>query len=446
MAKPNLAYIPATIGDKVYSILPSDGVGDFDFTRGTVATRINAQGLIEEVASGENRLNYSLLDGEVVGCPHLLLEPSRANKLPYSLDYDNDTFFDKINSTITKESGIAPDGSNSAYKLKDTDDTSNTSHYFKQTNGYKAFIDYDAIKSASVFIKAGTKKQVQVRLSNAAGTFSYVMGNFDLETETILTGASFNAENVAYDLQNYGNGWYRCIVIGSWTESNVSHSRIEVFTADTSLASLPNIHNYQGNGLGTLFVWGEMIEEGSYATSYIPTNGSPTTRAAETCDGSGNAATFNDSEGVLMAEISALDNDSENKFISISNGSNTETLRIAYISGTDIRLETSMTSGTNFQKDIEINLSDNNKVCFQYKSNEYKVFVNGFSYSVTQRLTTPTGLNELSFHRGDGGRNFYGKTKQLQYFDSALSDTELEQLTSWDSFRAMAQAQQYSIQ
>ena len=51
MAKPNLALIPATIGNKVYSILPSDGVGDFDFTRGTIATRINAQGLIEEVAS-----------------------------------------------------------------------------------------------------------------------------------------------------------------------------------------------------------------------------------------------------------------------------------------------------------------------------------------------------------------------------------------------------------
>ena len=63
MAKPNLALIPATIGDKVYSILPSDGVGDFDFDRAdgsspTGVTRINAQGLIEEVASGENRLNY----------------------------------------------------------------------------------------------------------------------------------------------------------------------------------------------------------------------------------------------------------------------------------------------------------------------------------------------------------------------------------------------------
>ena len=146
-----------------------------------------------------------------------------------------------------------------------------------------------------------------------------------------------------------------------------------------------------------------------------------------------------------MAEISALADDVENKFISISNGSNTETLRIAYISGTDIRLETAMTSGTNFQKDVEINLSDNNKVCFQYKSNEYKVFVNGFSYSVTQRTTTPSGLNELAFDRGDGAKNFYGNTSQIQYFNTVLTDSELEKLTSWTSFIEMAQSQLYSV-
>ena len=54
-------------------------------------------------------------------------------------------------------------------------------------------------------------------------------------------------------------------------------------------------------------------ETTSYTTSYIPTNGSSVTRNAETCNGAGDAATFNDSEGVLMAEISALANDLTNK-------------------------------------------------------------------------------------------------------------------------------------
>jgi hypothetical protein len=45
-----------------------------------------------------------------------------------------------------------------------------------------------------------------------------------------------------------------------------------------------------------------------------------------------------------------------------------------------------------------------------------------------------------------GGADFYGNTKQLQYFDSALTDSELETLTSWVSFTDMANGQLYTIQ
>ena len=79
MAKPKLALIPAAQGSKFYSVLPSSGVGDFDFTRSGSATRINSQGLIETVANGVSRLNYPLIDGKVVGCPSHLLEPQRTN-------------------------------------------------------------------------------------------------------------------------------------------------------------------------------------------------------------------------------------------------------------------------------------------------------------------------------------------------------------------------------
>jgi hypothetical protein len=79
MAQPKLALIPASQGTKVYSVLPSDGSGDFDFTRSSKATRINSQGLIEEVLSGQSRLEYPLIDGVVNGCPSLLLEPQSTN-------------------------------------------------------------------------------------------------------------------------------------------------------------------------------------------------------------------------------------------------------------------------------------------------------------------------------------------------------------------------------
>ena len=68
--------------------------------------------------------------------------------------------------------------------------------------------------------------------------------------------------------------------------------------------------NYQYNsGLRLEMVymlWGFQLEQSSFPTSYIPTTEGSATRSAETANNSGDASTFNDSEGVLMAEISAL--------------------------------------------------------------------------------------------------------------------------------------------
>jgi hypothetical protein len=81
---PSLALIPSGYkASKVYSVLPTDGTGDFDFTRSGNATRVNSEGLIELVSTNVPRLNYPLIDGVVSGCPSLLLEPSRTNLVTY---------------------------------------------------------------------------------------------------------------------------------------------------------------------------------------------------------------------------------------------------------------------------------------------------------------------------------------------------------------------------
>jgi len=54
-------------------------------------------------------------------------------------------------------------------------------------------------------------------------------------------------------------------------------------------------------------------------------------------------------------------------------------------------------------------------------------------------------LDSISFDLG-GGSDFYGKAKQLQYFDTILADTQLEQLTSWQSLTDMANGQLYTIE
>ena len=58
-----------------------------------------------------------------------------------------------------------------------------------------------------------------------------------------------------------------------------------------------------------VFTFRDLETEWKLPTSYIPTNGSTVQRAAETCNGSGNSEVFNDSEGVLFADISGLADD-----------------------------------------------------------------------------------------------------------------------------------------
>jgi len=70
----SLIYYPSGYkASKAYSLKPTDGTGDLTFTRASTATRVNADGLIESVATGVPRIDFTS------GCGKLLLEPQRAN-------------------------------------------------------------------------------------------------------------------------------------------------------------------------------------------------------------------------------------------------------------------------------------------------------------------------------------------------------------------------------
>ena len=72
MENPKLALIPSGYkSGKVYSILPTDGVGDFDFSRGSTATRVNKDGLIETVNNNVPRLDWLNSDCKIGKIPKI---------------------------------------------------------------------------------------------------------------------------------------------------------------------------------------------------------------------------------------------------------------------------------------------------------------------------------------------------------------------------------------
>ena len=433
MAKPKLALIPAAQGSKLFSVLPSSGVGDFDFTRSGSATRINSQGLIEEVANGVSRLNYPMIDGKVVGCPHHILEPSRINLVTYSEDF-NESVWSKLNTTISSNTTISPDGSLNADSLFET--TTNLYHDCLQNRLVSSGVTY----TFSCFVKSNGRDSCYLYTNDGGGKAI----KFNVSNGTII-GAVIGTDDGS-KITYFGNGWYRVEM-----QVTATSTASKQFTVSISDNNSETISAYVGDPSKGIIIYGAQLEAGSYSTSYIPTNGEANgvTRSAETANGSGNAATFNDSEGVLMAEISALADDSSLRTITLgdNSSSNAVSIRLDNPNNITLYLNSGGASQCSFAANVPTLLFS--KCLIKYKANDFSAWVNGFQIGTdTNGIVFPSGtLDRINFDIGYTSTNpFYGKTKQVQYYDSALTDSELEQLTSWTSFTDMAQGQLYTIE
>lgn len=411
--KAGIALVPSGYkASKLYSTLPKNGVGDFDFTRATTATRVNSDGLIESVGINEPRLDYPIVNGVVQATPFLLLEPARTNFILYSEDFSQSSWVKVVAGTgstaiVTSDYSTSPDGTQNATRLQ-------CDLNGGLTSSVNQSLIYDTISgsgdtSGFIYVKSNTTSSQNFYLSNSLNDF--VIGVATTEWQ------KFELNWVAA-----GNG--RTFGIGTRGTTG----------SDDTL---------------DLLIWGAQVEEGSYATSYIPTSGSTVTRNADVANGAGDASTFNDSEGVLFADLNFLANDSVIEGFSVSDGSSSDRAVIFKFNSSNL-LRVRLSSNSVNVIDANVNVSDitePRKMALKYKANESSFWMNGFEIFTAPSVTSmPIGLNQLGFDSdGIGSAALNGKTKQLMTFKEALTDAELENLTSWDSFIELAQGQQYII-
>jgi len=421
----SLALIPAAYKtSKVYSALPTDGDGDFTFSRTGSATRVNKAGLIETMASNEPRLDYPLIDGVVQSCPTLLLEPSRTNNMSHSEDF---SVYASAAASRTANAGTSPTGENNATLIHPSSSGSN--------RGFYKFTATSTTATLSCFVKRSGKNFAILGTDNNS-TYYCV---FDLENENV----AYEATNYTGKIEKYSNGWYR---ISSTYVSSTAQNYPFIGVADNSSGSVTV------DGTNGILIFGMQYEYNSYATSYIQTSGAAVTRSADVCNGAGTSAEFNDSEGVLFAEIAYPETQpSTNLRIAISDGSFSDRIFIQNVTSTANRLQfyviVNFSASTSFSYDAT-DITQYNRIALKYKENDFAAWINGFEVLThPSGVTYPSGtLTELAFDGGDGNNDFYGNTKQLMTFKTALTDSELEQITSWTSFNEMAKGQLYTIE
>jgi len=413
MEQPNLAMIPSGYKARVvYSIMPESGVGDFTFVRSGDATRINKDGLIETVDSHVPRLNYDLVNGVPSECPSLLLEPQSTNLLTYSEDFSDSSWTSQaVGATVTSNSIISPDGTLNADTIQGSG-SSTFVHIRKNINLTTASHTF------SIFAKKGTNNFLAVQAQYYSGATNTAV-IFDLNNSIVTSGTG--------NIEDYGNEWLKCsytVVISSDLTGRFligpAYNGTTIEFPSTSTANGKNI-----------YIYGTQLEQGSYPTSYIPTSGSTVTRSAEACDGAGDASTFNSEQGILFAEIAALANDNTFRMMCICDGTNNNSVNLQF-KNTDNTIRTRIESGGVAQVDMDstvLSALNFNKIAVKFKANDFALWINGNEAITDTSGSTPLGLNELKFDNGSGNHKFYGKFKDLRYYDTeGMTDTEINNL------------------
>lgn len=404
--KASIALIPSgTKASTLYSVLPANGNGDFTHSRGSIATRVNKDGLIENVGSNIPRLDYPLTNGVVGDCPHLLLEPQRTNLAEYSESFNN---WGNGSSYITANQAISPDGNLTADQLSKAAAFQQVSESATTASG--------STYSFSIFVKENTLDRITLRI---AGGSNDVRKTLDLNDLSISDAGGNQTGFVETKVERYPNQWYKYTVTATVDSTSTA---INIYAGKANVTESGNI-----------YIWGAQFELGDYSTSYIPNLSTGiTTRSPDASRDSGTSADINSEEGVLFVEIAALANDQSSRRITIAQGTS-NLIRVGYDSVSN-RIVAVVYDGTNqaVLLTTSYTITDFHKIAVKYKQNDFALFVDGTKVSTDLSGSTFAAetLNELAFDDGGGGNLFYGKVKQALVFNEALSDSELATLTS----------------
>ena len=341
----------------------------------------------------------------------LLAEPQRTNLITYSEDFSNAAW--SISELSFGSKVTSPTGTNDAITIIETDATA-------QHNIFDAVVFTNEPYTLSCYAKLGTSSNrgifLRVRDGNTSGT-SYGIAFFNLSNATFTTSGGISA-----NIENVGNGWYRCSL--TVTAPN-SSSFCLIGLADG------NSNYYDGDGTSNVFIWGAQVEQGSYATSIIPTNGSTVTRVKDQYSKTGISDLIGQTEGTMFIEFIADEDIPQNMNIINFNNSTQASVIINKRTGGEINAKVYAVGSAV----VDINsavVSGTTKAAFAYKSGDNVLYVNGVPTSDSNTFTFNGVLSEVRLAAQEAYFNYGHKcnTSQVQIYKTRLSNSELATLTT----------------
>ena len=361
------------------------------------------EGTILPYQKTETRLNIPRLDYSLGGCPNILLEPQRTNLILRSQELDSASVWFPVAATVSANNTTSPDGTVNADKLIATA-VSSTHIILQQPSG--SVIGTNS--TVSIFAKAAELSRIQI--VNNAGGLGVANYNLSTGTATLVNGVSAS-------IQDYGNGWYRCIM--TYTPTTTGNFNIQIRLADNSGNT-----TFLGNGTSGVFLWGAQLEAGSYATSYIPTTTASVTRNRDQCVKTGISSLIGQTEGTLFINAFGTKNvQATSKFLMQILGS--KNISITFYGG-NINVYSQLV-------DLSVPFTPNQiykiAVCYSNSGN-FRLFVNGVKTHDVNTYASGTYSDLGVGCRTIGDITAETSINSAQLYKTALTDAECIQLTT----------------
>jgi hypothetical protein len=355
------------------------------------------------------RLNYDLTNGTPVSCPSLLLEPSRANLITQSQELTSGSLA-KVNLTVTDNTSITDPQGNTNTKTLTATSASQPRLEWRGTSVPGSNTSY----AMSFWVRYNTARYVAIGHFSQTGEYAI----FDLVDGAVEID---NGTQTA-KIEAYPNGWYR--VSKSFEVPSTASINYWKFTLCTQTNPFAGVNGEKAD------VFGLQFEVGSYASSYIPTVGSAVTRTVDDCGDAGNG-TIIKAEGSLFVDFTTLNTDNFKRIYIISNADFNNSIFIQLL-GTSFAVQVVSGGTTVYSWGFAITLSDRHKLALRYKDGDSQLYYNGVQQTASATAGTWFSeglLNKFTFSPSSFF-NFYGEVKQGMVFNEALTDSELQTLTS----------------
>jgi hypothetical protein len=397
-----------------------------NFSRTGSATYYDSRGFLVTAPSQTPRFTY---DPSTLRSRGILIEESRTNLYRESNSFGNANVYTTLQASITTvaHATSSPDGNYNAFKL--VEGSSTGLHAVYQQAPYVPTISAGTTYTASAFVKRGERDQVSLVFfaeSNPA--------IFDLTNGTI----DFQGPDYRSSMQTLANGWYR--IQSTINKTNTSGN---VAIASASGGSV----YYTGNGTNGVYIYGFQVEEGGFATSYIPTTTIANTRSSESLTVSSIEflRRYNQVENSVLVDATLdynpstlVDNNRRSTIVSFNDG--TASNRIAILAETKsataertanliIVKAGTVESNANITLGNLTTVVNNNRLASYFQSGTLATAANGTGTTTAVAGNVSSSINTMNIGSGPGTNFINGTIAKIQVWPALVTGSQLSTLT-----------------